>query len=109
MPLALEIARRAGHALVTLTGTVDSRTAPEAQAAVEPLLAEFPVLVLDLTRVSYMSSAGLRVLLLIHRHLAARSGKAVLVGLSPQLADTMQVTGFLPFFETHAQLADVKL
>ncbi len=109
MPLATTIARQATHALVTFAGSIDSRTAPEAQAAVEPLLAEFTVLVLDLTGVAYMSSAGLRVLLLIHRHLAARSGKAVLVGLSPQLADTMQVTGFLPFFETHAQLADVKL
>jgi anti-sigma B factor antagonist len=109
MPLAINTARRDTYALVTLTGTVDGRTAPEAQAAVEPLLGAFTVLVLDLTGVTYMSSAGLRVLLLIHRHLAARNGKAVLVGLSPQLADTMQVTGFLQFFETHAQLADVKL
>ena len=109
MPLTTEITRREQHALVTFTGTIDGRTAPEAQAAVEPLLETFTVLVLDLTDVTYMSSAGLRVLLLIHRHLAARSGKAILVGLSEQLTDTMQVTGFLPFFETHAKLAEVKL
>jgi anti-sigma B factor antagonist len=109
MPLTTDIARHGGYALITFTGTVDGRTAPEAQAAVEPLLGAFNVLVLDLTAVTYMSSAGLRVLLLIHRHLAARNGKAILVGLSAQLADTMQVTGFLQFFETHPQLADVKL
>jgi anti-sigma B factor antagonist len=109
MPLAIDIARRDTHALVTFTGTIDGRTAPEAQTAIEPLLGTFTVLVLDLTGITYMSSAGLRVLLLIHRHLAARNGKAILVGLSEQLADTMQVTGFLQFFETLPRLADLKL
>jgi anti-sigma B factor antagonist len=107
--MKIEITRHATHAVVTFEGAIDGKTAPEAQAAIAPALAEFAVLVLDLSGVSYMSSAGLRVLLLIHRQLTTKKGKAVLVGLNDSLAETMRVTGFLQFFETHATLAEVKL
>jgi anti-sigma B factor antagonist len=107
--MKIEIARHSTHAVVTFEGAIDGKTAPEAQAAIAPALGEFSVLVLDLSRVHYMSSAGLRVLLLLHRQLTAKKGKAILVGLNDSLAETMRITGFLQFFETQATLADVKL
>lgn len=45
-----------------------------------------------------MSSAGLRVLLLLYRQVASHKGQIILVGLSPAILDTMSVTGFLKFF-----------
>jgi len=45
-----------------------------------------------------MSSAGLRMMLLIYRHATASNGKVALVGLSEQISDTMSATGFLTFF-----------
>jgi anti-sigma B factor antagonist len=107
--MKIEVTRHATHALLTFEGAVDGKTAPEAQAAIMPILGEFAVVVLDLSRVTYMSSAGLRVLLLVHRQLVAKKGKTILVGLSEGLTDTMRVTGFLQFFETHTTLAEVKL
>ena len=55
-------------------------------------------LILDLSKVDYMSSAGLRVLLLLYRQVASQKGQIILVGLSPSILDTMSVTGFLKFF-----------
>jgi len=107
--MKIDIARMPTHAVVTLTGALDGKTAPEVQSALAPVLGEFAVLVIDLTAVAYMSSAGLRVLLLIHRQLTAKKGRAILVGLSESLAETMRITGFLQFFETHPRMADVKL
>jgi anti-sigma B factor antagonist len=107
--MKIDIARMPNHAVVTLTGALDGKTAPDAQAAMAPVLGEFTVLVIDLTAVGYMSSAGLRVLLLLHRQLAAKKGRAILVGLSDSLAETMRITGFLQFFETHPTLASFKL
>ena len=107
--MKIDIARKATHAVVTFDGAIDGRTAPEVQTTLAPVLGEFPVLVLDLTRVGYMSSAGLRVLLLLHRQLTAKKGKAVLVGLAENLTETMRITGFLQFFECHATLAEVKI
>ena len=54
--------------------------------------------VLDLSGVSYLSSAGLRALLLIHRRVAGENGRLVLAGVSPPVADIMKVTGFLRYF-----------
>ncbi len=107
--MKIDIKRTPTHAVATIDGAIDGRTAPEVQAALAPVLSESPVLVLDLTQVGYMSSAGLRVLLLIHRQLTAKKGKAILVGLADNLAETMRITGFLQFFECHATLAELKL
>ncbi len=107
--MKIDITRKPTHAVVAIDGAIDGKTAPEVQAALAPVLGECSVLVLDLTRVGYMSSAGLRVLLLLHRQLTAKKGKAILVGLAENLTETMRITGFLQFFETHATLAEVKL
>ena len=104
----IDVIRQPTHAVVTCEGHIDGRTAPELQAALAPVLGEFATVVLDLSQVAYMSSAGLRVLLLVHRQLNAKQGRVVLVGLSESLAETMRITGFLQFFETHATLAEVK-
>ena len=48
---------------------------------------------------AYMSSAGLRMLLVIYRTIVGQGGKVVLVGLSEELQDTMALTGFLDFFD----------
>lgn len=107
--MKIEITRQPTHALATIEGSIDGKTSSEVQAAISPVLAEVTVVVLDLTKVAYMSSAGLRVLLLINRQLAAKKGKVVLVGLSETITETMKVTGFLQFFEVFATLAEVKL
>jgi anti-sigma B factor antagonist len=107
--MKIDVGRQPTHALIAFEGAIDGKTAPEVQGAIAPILGEFSVVVLDLSKVGYMSSAGLRVLLLVHRQLVAKKGRPILVGLSESLTETMRVTGFLQFFETHAALADVKL
>ena len=51
--------------------------------------------------VSYISSIGLRALLLLHRETANQHGRIVLTGLSEMIHDTMFITGFLEFFEAY--------
>ncbi|PTY03839.1 anti-sigma B factor antagonist [Opitutaceae bacterium EW11] len=103
-----EISRQPTHVLVACEGHIDGKTAPELQATLAPLFGEASAIVLDLSKVDYMSSAGLRVLLLVHRQLVAKKGRTVLVGLSESLTETMRITGFLQFFETQPTLAAVK-
>jgi anti-sigma B factor antagonist len=55
-------------------------------------------LILDVSRVDYLSSAGLRLLLLLYREITARNGKLVLLGVSPEIRTVMSHTGFLSFF-----------
>lgn len=84
--------------VVTISGDIDASTAPTAQQEIMPIAQAGVPILLDLTEVAYMSSAGLRVLLSIYRQVTAKDIPFVLVGLSEELQDTMSVTGFLEFF-----------
>ena len=87
-----------GIAVVTITGDIDGKSAPDAQAQLLPLIASASRLVLDMNGVGFMSSAGLRMLLMVYRQATTNSGKVALVGLSEEIKDTMLMTGFLNFF-----------
>ncbi len=86
--------------VVELKGDIDASTAPDVTEQLSMLVTPQARLLVNMSQVPYMSSAGLRTLLSIHRQTTAKEGKLVLVGLSDELIDTMSVTGFLDFFMT---------
>jgi anti-sigma B factor antagonist len=86
--------------VVEIAGDIDSNTAPQAQEQVLPLVQPGSKVLLDMSGVEYMSSAGLRMLLSMYRQISRGDGGIVLVGLSEEIKDTMSVTGFLNFFTT---------
>jgi anti-sigma B factor antagonist len=92
--------------VIRLEGQIDSRNAPLVQEKILPDVEPGSRLLLDMGGVNYMSSAGLRMLLLLTRQVTATDSKLVLVGLSEELADTMAITGFLPFFEAYETEAE---
>lgn len=81
-----------------IDNNVDSRTAPKIQEEIFPLIELNTKMIVDLSQVSYMSSAGLRMLLSSYRQVTAKNGKIILVSLSEEIKDTMTITGFLDFF-----------
>jgi anti-sigma B factor antagonist len=84
--------------VITLDGNLDSNTAPRIQQELIELTPERSPLLLDLSRLAYMSSAGLRVLLLVYRH-AEQSGSRLALACVPEDAyEVMSATGFLDFF-----------
>jgi anti-sigma B factor antagonist len=90
--------REAGKVtLVELSGELDGKTAPLAQEKILPLVKDDCRLALDLSRVGFMSSAGLRFLLSLRRQVPY-SGNLVLTNLPEQIKDTMAITGFLDLF-----------
>ncbi|NES82699.1 MAG: anti-sigma factor antagonist [Moorea sp. SIO2B7] len=95
-----------------INGDIDAKTASQVTETVSALVQPGSKILMDMTGVPYMSSAGLRSLLSLYRQTTAKEGKIVLVGLSEELTDTMSVTGFLDFFTTcetlDAGLAELK-
>lgn len=98
--MEINIKNLAEGTVVELEGDVDANTAPKIQEKVLPMAGPDSKILVDMTKVPYMSSAGLRMLLSLYRQTTAKEGKLVLVGLSEDLRDTMSVTGFLDFFVT---------
>ena len=92
--------------VLAVSGEIDGKTAPAFQEQVLPKLEPEGRVVLDLAGVTFLSSAGLRALLLLHREAAARHVRVVLVGLSENIKTSMSATGFLKFFTVRDALAD---
>jgi anti-sigma B factor antagonist len=92
-------------ALIELAGDIDGSTAPLVQADVLSMAETNGKMILNMTQVAYLSSAGLRMLLSLYRQVASQSGQIVLVGLSEEIQDTMNVTGFLEYFTVAETLA----
>jgi anti-sigma B factor antagonist len=84
--------------VITFDGDLDSGTVASVQADLERLVPEAGTSVLDLTKMQYMSSVGLRVLLLAHRRAQSTGARIVLAGLHPDVREVMNATGFLGFF-----------
>jgi len=91
----------AGIHVVELSGELDANTSPAAQAKIMPLAIEGARILLDMGGVTFMSSAGLRLLLSMYRQVTAQKGTVALANLSEDLQDTMSMTGFHSFFKIH--------
>ena len=96
--MEITVGEMGGAVVVAVVGDIDGKTAPEAQKKVLGELRQGGRVLLDLSGTRYMSSAGLRVLLLVHREATARAAKLVLVGVRPDVREVMNATGFLRYF-----------
>ncbi|MDJ1182998.1 STAS domain-containing protein [Roseofilum casamattae] len=89
--------------IVTITGDIDGNTAPQMQEQILPEIGSRAKVLLDMTEVAYLSSAGLRSLLVLSRKASEytineQEVQLILVGLSEEIRDTMEITGFLNLF-----------
>jgi anti-sigma B factor antagonist len=92
--------------IIGLEGSIDGKTAPTVRDEMRPALEGATDAIIDMTKVGYLSSAGLRLLLLVYREFTAKNGKLVLVGVSPDIQAVMSHTGFLSFFKLADSQAD---
>lgn len=81
-------------AQITLSGDLDASSAASFRESVEKAAAESPVrLVLRMRDLSYMASAGLRVLIFAKQKMGAKTEVHV-VGAQPAVLNTIAMTGF---------------
>ncbi len=85
--------------VIAPTGRIDSTTSDALQAAVSAALdAGEKRLVIDFSGVEYISSAGLRVMLVTAKRLGAAGGALVLCALGEAVRQVFDLAGFLPLF-----------
>lgn len=78
---------------IALEGRLDTNTSPELTRVLEDNLPGVAVLVMDMGRLDYISSAGLRVLLAAQKEMA-KQGKMVLKNVNPNVMEIFDITGF---------------
>ena len=81
--------------ILNVGGRLDAAGAPELEAQGKMILLEGSKrLLLDLAGVEYISSAGLRSLLVLAKTAKAAGGALALCGLAPAVRETMTISGF---------------
>jgi len=113
MPLEIQIqksvgAQAAGTITVTLTGSLDTATAPELERQLAPVLAGLVKdLVFDLAQLKFISSAGLRVFSAARKALKERGGQASFVHMQPQIQEVFEIIKSLPGVAVFKDLAEL--
>lgn len=89
----------AERTIVTVTGRLDAATAPLLDTTLCGIIDQGnTALLFDFSGLSYISSAGLRVLLSTRKKVQAHNGTVVLCGLQPFVREVFEMTGFTRIF-----------
>ena len=83
----------ASELTVSLTGRLDTTTAPELEKELKASLDSVTTLVIDMTALDYISSAGLRVLLSAQKTMN-KQGEMKVVHVNETIMEIFEVTGF---------------
>ncbi|MDX9992714.1 MAG: STAS domain-containing protein [Anaerolineales bacterium] len=89
--------------LITVTGRVDSATAPKLSEALETIAnaGRFKI-VIDMTGLSYMSSAGFRALIAAQRNCKRYNrGEVVFASVPANIHSALELAGFTSLFQIY--------
>ena len=91
--MTIEKNRQGSELIVSLEGRLDTVSAPEFEAVVKNELAGVDRFILDLKKLQYTSSAGLRVILLAQKTMN-KQGKMILKNVAEAVMEVFEMTGF---------------
>jgi len=81
--------------LLDVVGRIDAATSPQLEQAVNTAVAGgIHNVIFDMRQVSYVSSAGLRAILLAAKKAKSAGGGVAIFGLQPSVAEVFTVSGF---------------
>ena len=95
--------RADGALIAKAEGRIDGVNARDFEEAMKAAIgSDDSVVVIDLENLSYISSAGLRVILLIAKTLRKRNAELMLCSLSDPIREVFEISGFDKIIPVHA-------
>ena len=82
-----------GILTIAVEGSIDTLTAPEFEAKVLKALDGVKKLILDFAKVEYVSSAGLRTIILLNEKMEEKEGMTI-KNINEEVRDVFEMTGF---------------
>ena len=95
--MSLSIEKKLGeNAEIALTGRLDTTTAPELETLLNELLPTANEFTIDLGKLEYISSAGLRLILMAQKTMSKKGGMKIKNVPAPVM-EVFEITGFADF------------
>ncbi|RJO68453.1 anti-sigma factor antagonist [Nocardia panacis] len=102
--MTTSVDERDGATVLTVVGEVDLATAPALESAIESILGGKPAaLVIDLTAVGFLASAGMATLVAAHKRAGAAT-EIALVAEGPATSRQLRMTSLDQVFAMHTTL-----
>jgi anti-anti-sigma factor len=80
--------------VLALEGRLDTTTAPQLQEELIPEFNNTKQIELDFKALAYVSSAGLRILLMGEKTAKSKGGTMILLNVSAEIQEVLEITGF---------------
>lgn len=103
--MCIEVRDLGGIGLVSLQGHIDHRNAGYVGEAMQVAARQYDRLIVDCHALEYISSSGLRAVLMLIKSMATKGGRPVFCGANTVVLDVLEVTGIRSLM-THCQTID---
>lgn len=77
-----------------LKGRLDANSAPETEKLLTSMVEKFDKIILNLASLEYISSAGLRILKILHMAMKKKGGTLALKNVNKMVMEVFEMTGF---------------
>lgn len=104
--MKIDINKDSDYTVISLDGNLDGSSSQEVHDKISPVVMESANIVFEMKNCAYVSSAGLRVLLMAAKQLKKVGGQGVFVDLSPEIEEVMQMTGFDNIFKSYNSIEE---
>lgn len=85
---------------VALSGRLDTITSPQLEEEVNRFsLDEINEIIIDANELEYISSAGLRIVLMLHKKMAEQNGQLRLLNVNEMIKEIFDMTGMSDFLD----------
>lgn len=102
--------KKEGTAVFSLEGRLDSTTSTDVDKKILDAINNENIrfIILDFSKLEYLSSAGIRILVHCHKEIEKVGGKIVLASLPKPIEHVLYITGFLPYFKIYDSISQAK-
>ncbi len=100
--MEINITQADNKATIEIEGKLSVATSPELETAVRGLPQDVSDIAMDLSKLEYISSAGLRVLVATEKLCASRGGKMTLLHPIDEVMEVFDMTGLADVFTIEA-------
>ncbi len=105
--MTLNINNNKDYAVCVFNGRLDAATSPDIEKKLLRIVKGGQrTLVFDLGGVEYLSSAGIRVLVIFHKTLKQVQGRIIYANISSVIQDILDLVGFLPHLDIRPTVSE---
>lgn len=92
--MEIKLVNRGDEGELLLIGRLDANSAPETEQIFRQMAERFDKVVLNMGQLEYISSAGLRVIKIIHMAMKKKNGSLVIKNVKKMVLEVFEMTGF---------------